>query len=113
MHNITGKDQLNEFIWNNKDKKFIILYYGAPWCDPCLNFKKKINNLDFNDNYVICQIDIDDNENDELTDLYKIKFLPTCIFVSLDTNNKVVVKNRIDGYDWIKFKQVIDALSII
>ena len=51
----------------------------------------------------VVYIDIDNDDNNEISDTYKVKGLPTQIFVKLDENEIVIIKTII-GYDWINFR---------
>jgi len=104
MINISGKEKMEEFIWNNyQNKKIIVIYFGAEWCGPCAKLKEKIEeSIEEMPNLAICHLDIDDDENNEIFDLYRGKSIPLQVFITLD-GNKIVEKKRILGYDWINF----------
>ena len=104
MIEIIGIEDLNNYILENEDS-YVIIYFGADWCGPCKKLKDKIS--DYNKKLNICYIDIDNEENKEITEIYEIKFLPTQIFIKLK-NNKVKILNRIDGYDWSKFQLTVE-----
>jgi len=102
MISILGIEQLDEFIINNTDK-ILLLYFGANRCKPCNILIEKINKESAIEmpNLLVCYIDVDLKENDEIIDIYEIKILPTQIFVKLKIDNVKII-DRIDGYDWIK-----------
>ena len=50
---------------------------------------------------LVCYVDVDIQDNDEIADMYDVKMLPTQVFVKLK-KDKVKIIDRIDGYDWIK-----------
>ena len=107
MNTICGRKEIDNFIINaNNDNKKIMLYFGAPWCGPCKNLKKELNNwspvIQLNE-LVIGYIDIDDDKNTKIVNNYKISLLPTQIFIKLD-NNKIIEISRIEGYDFIKLE---------
>jgi len=80
MITIVGKDNLEDFIWqSHKENKITVIYFGAIWCGPCQMLKDKINSKEAKSempNLSICYIDIDEEENEELSEQYKVKSLP-------------------------------------
>jgi thiol-disulfide isomerase/thioredoxin len=109
MLKIKGIDSLDKFILDNENNN-IILYFGANWCGPCKKLKDKIDEYNISEKIPICYIDIDQDENKEISDIYEVKFLPTQVFIKLD-NNKIKIINRIDGYDWSKFLFIIENIE--
>jgi thiol-disulfide isomerase/thioredoxin len=110
MKVFSGTDQLDEFIIENCNNKAVLLYFGAEWCGPCKQLKKKLDEPETSNTMpklVVAYIDIDDEENSSLVKSYKVKSLPTQIFIKLD-NNKVVEKSRVEGYDIIQLKLKYD-----
>ena len=101
MLDVNGYEELNEIIWNNKDK-VILLYFGASWCGPCQQLKEKIaNEKDEMKDAVVLHLDCDSQDNEDIVKDWEISALPTQIFVHLENEN-VVKDERIEGYDWIK-----------
>lgn len=101
MYNIESFEDLDNFIINN-NTDILLLYFGAPWCGPCKLLKEKLENKETQDqmpNLKVCYINIDDH--DEIASLYKVKSLPTQIFVKL-YDIKVKIFSRIEGYDYTK-----------
>ena len=101
MHNINNIEELDNFIIDNKSN-VILLYFGATWCGPCKKLKEKLCEkecLEKMSLMKVCYIDTDENE--ELSTMYKIKSLPTQIFIKLD-NDKVKIVSKIEGYDYTK-----------
>ncbi len=117
MKAISGMNELDEFILSNiENKKVVLLYFGAQWCGPCKQLKKKLDEPDTvksMPNLVVGYLDVDDDENASLVKRYKIDALPTQIFIKLETkkdNSKKVVENsRIEGYDITKLKLDYDS----
>jgi len=109
MYEINSFEDLDIFIINNSNddnntdnNKVILLYFGASWCGPCKLLKEKLSNEETINKMQllqVCYIDTDNNE--DITSNYKIKSLPTQIFVKLD-NNKVNIISKIEGYDYTK-----------
>jgi thioredoxin-like negative regulator of GroEL len=103
MENISGQTELEDFIWNNKDDKVVVIYFGATWCGPCEKLKTKLISNDAKQimpDLAIGHIELDSNS--ELAELYNVQSIPTQIFIKLNDNN-IVEFQRIIGYDWIKF----------
>lgn len=115
MNDINNKDQLEEFIWDNKNK-VIVIYFGAEWCGPCKKLKDRLMSEEAKlimPDLVIGHLDIDSKENQSLCELYKISSIPVQIFISLK-GTQIIEKKRIIGYDWINFtmtyKSIIDEM---
>jgi thioredoxin 1 len=114
MITIVGKDNLEDFIWqSHKENKITVIYFGAIWCGPCQMLKDKLNSDEAKSemsNLSICYIDIDEEENEELSEQYKVKSLPLQIFIKLE-GNKIVEIRKILGYDWINFLMTYNKLE--
>ncbi len=107
MEVINGIKELDKFILENENNK-LVLYFGAEWCGPCINFKEKILNSDFK-NLSIAYLDVDDNLNEQLVEIYDVKLLPTVIFISLNENNEILILSRIEGPDISKFRYIYNS----
>jgi len=111
MIDIVGKEQLEEFIWENKDKVTVI-YFGAEWCGPCKNLKKKLASEEVTkkcNQLVVGHLDVDENDNEELSRVYKVTSIPVQLFVTLK-GTEIVELKRIVGYDWSNFEMTYDSL---
>jgi len=106
MIDIIGKEQLEEFIWENSlEKKIIVIYFGAEWCGPCQKLKEKLASDEAKQempDLCVAHLDADENENDEIAQTYNVKALPTQIFVSLN-GTQIIEEEKIRGFDWEKF----------
>lgn len=111
MISILGVEQLDEFIINNADK-ILLLYFGANRCAPCNILKERINKESetIMPNLLVCFVDVDLKDNDEIVDMYDVRMLPTQIFVKLK-KNKVKIIDKIDGYDWIKLVMIYEKID--
>jgi thioredoxin 1 len=114
MINIIGVDELDNFIISKNDKnKIIMLYFGAEWCGPCKQLKKRLcenEAINLMPKLVVGYIDVDEEANSKIVKRYKILSLPTQILISLN-KNKVVEIIRIEGYDFTKLKLEYDKIT--
>ena len=84
--------------------KYRVLKFGATWCGPCKKLSEELNNKPINLNHVsIEEINVDDNE--ELTEHYGIRSIPTSIIID-DKHNEIARLVGYNGYqnyvNWIK-----------
>jgi thiol-disulfide isomerase/thioredoxin len=116
MITIIGKDKLEDFIWESQEKnKVTVIYFGAIWCAPCKMLKDKLSSDEAKfemPNLSVCYIDIDEEENEELSEQYNVKSLPLQIFIRLD-GNKIIEIKKILGYDWINFLMTYNSINEI
>jgi len=107
MKDISGIDELDEFILENVNNDMVILlYFGAAWCGPCKQLKKRLDEPETHKlmpKLVVAYMDVDDDSNSKLLKRYKIESLPTQIYIKVNNHNVVEV-NRIEGYDFTKLK---------
>jgi thioredoxin 1 len=107
MKTISGNKELDEFIIDNYNNNLVILlYFGAEWCGPCKQLKKRLDEAEtikIMPKLVVGYLDVDDDENSSFVKKYKIESLPTQIYIKLN-ENKVIEMNRIEGYDFTKLK---------
>ena len=111
MNNINNIDQLEEFIWENKNK-VSVLYFSAEWCGPCKKLKERLLSEEAKlimPNLVIGHLDIDSEENKNLCELYKISSIPVQIFISLN-GMQIIEEKRIIGYDWVNFTMTYNSI---
>jgi thiol-disulfide isomerase/thioredoxin len=111
MIDIEGKEQLEEFIWENKDK-VVVIYFGAEWCGPCKKLKDKLKSDETSltmPNLIVGHLDIDSEENQALCELYQISSIPVQIFVTLK-GTQILEKKRIIGYDWTNFTMTYNSM---
>ena len=64
-----------------------ILKFYADWCGPCKVMAKHFADVDLS-NIEFVNVNIDDDANEELVNLYKIRNIPVSIF--LDENNEIL-----------------------
>jgi len=115
MIDIIGVDSLDNFIIEENEKKNIImLYFGAEWCGPCKQLKKRLADTETKEimpNLVVGHLDVDEELNTKLVKRYKITSLPTQVLINLD-DNKVIELARIEGYDFTRLKLEYDKVKV-
>ena len=83
-----------------KDDKLIMLFFSAEWCKPCkvyksVTFEEPDTKTYLVDNYIIKYLDVEtDFDGIEFHTKYKVKNLPTLVFL----NHKGEEVNRIVGH---------------
>jgi thioredoxin 1 len=101
MHEVVSIDELDKFIIDNKNN-VVLLYFGASWCGPCKLLKNKLSEKESIERMCLLKVVyIDTDKAEEISCMYKIKSLPTQIFVRLD-DLKVKIVSKIEGYDYTK-----------
>ncbi len=101
MYEVISIDDLDNFIIENQ-KYVTLLYFGASFCGPCKTLKEKLGKEDSilrMPNLKIAYIDVEHTDSEEIVKLYKIKILPTQIFVKL-YDLKVKIESKIEGYNY-------------
>jgi thiol:disulfide interchange protein len=113
MNEISGIKQLNETIYLNKDK-VIMLYFGALWCGPCKKLKNKLSDpeevSEMKDLFT-CYLDVDNEDNKEIFEMYDVENLPTLFFINLNDKNEIEILNKIIGYDWSGIRFTYDKVK--
>jgi thioredoxin-like negative regulator of GroEL len=108
MKVIEGVEDLDEWIIQNveSETKVILLYFGAVWCGPCKQLKKRLEEPETQNmmpNLAIGYMDVDEESNEKIVKRYKVLSLPTQIFIKLE-GNRVVEAGRVEGYDITRLK---------
>jgi thiol-disulfide isomerase/thioredoxin len=109
IHTINGEDSIRSFV---SQQKLTLLDFGANWCGPCKMLKQKILEKETDElmpKLVFVYIDVDNEMNESIANLFSIQALPTQIFVDKDMN----VIGRIEGYNFDKFKQMYNSWKIL
>lgn len=113
MIDIVGIETLDDFIIKETDKKNIImLYFGATWCGPCKQLKKRLadkETIETMEKLVVAHLDVDEDANSKLVKRYKVTSLPTQVLINL-VDNKIVEIARIEGYDFTKLQLEYDKI---
>ena len=114
MNTVETLTQLDELLLNNHESKLIMLYFGSPFCNPCKKLQDVINDETFiNSHPKLYIIYIDASiDPDNIAEMYNIKVYPTQIFITLDSNYKVVINNKIEGLDFNKIEDIYNNFII-
>lgn len=107
MIDINGLEELDNYLIINENQ-IIMLYFGGKWCKPCEKLRIRLENDETKNEMpklIVLYIDIDNELNSELCDMYDIRISPSQIFIKL-IDFKIKIIDRIDGYDWIKLLMI-------
>jgi thioredoxin-like negative regulator of GroEL len=106
-NNTYGSEQafvssLEDAVALSEDTKMpILLVFGADWCKNCVSLKQDMIKGDLLvvlDGFIICYVNIDDNQ--ELPKLYKVKNIPDSRIISGGIETKPLV-----GYNKTNYKK--------
>ena len=81
-------------------KKQLLIVFWADWCGFCRTLKQDLPAIIDLNKYVICLIDVDNKDNKELVDHFKVKIIPTSILVDSKENKEI---KRMSGYEKTKY----------
>lgn len=106
---ILGKESLDNILLKYPDE-IILLIFSASWCGPCKQLKQKLCDSDdefvsklTNLKYLI--IDISEEENESLSNIYKVKNIPHQVFIKLEQDEigdyNVKILDSLVGYDLV------------
>tara|TARA_B100001093_G_C26044971_1_gene683804 strand:+ start:46 stop:360 length:315 start_codon:yes stop_codon:yes gene_type:complete len=93
----------NDLSCISNDECYLFFYFTAKWCGPCQRIKPLIQKLDEglnNKKIMFYIIDIDDN--DELSETYNIKSVPTFLLI-----HKGDIKGQSTGADINKIHKLL------
>jgi len=108
-----GNDQLLLIANRHRDDIILVDFY-AQWCGPCKAITPLIHDLA--EHYankagcrrlVVCKVDVDDERNDDICAAYKVRAMPTFVWIS---NMNVV--ERLEGADSEALKLATKTLCI-
>lgn len=101
-------------LWNEEfentikenSKKLIVLDFRAPWCGPCRALTPTLENLavDFEDKIQIIKVNVDETENQTLTQKFSISSIPAIFLMK----NWEVIQNFAWALQYDQFKQIIE-----
>ena len=104
---ISGLDELNLILQSNINKT-IMLMFTASWCGPCKRLKEHLYLKDsdtdeesgicveYQNNLLVLYIDVDDENNEELCQLYDVSSMPTQTLIQMkldEANNQSQIHN--------------------
>ena len=78
-----------------------LLKFGAEWCGPCKEMKRRLSN--FTDCELV-EIDVDDENNEDIVSKYKVRNIPALFLV--DDNENILSK-------WIGLTKIDDIKKAI
>lgn len=86
--------------------KVVVLDFYANWCNPCKKLDPYLNELKIKfPSYEFKKINIEDDVNKDLVDIYGISALPTIIILE-----DSIIKHKIVGLDVSKLLNAISSL---
>ena len=83
------------------NKEPILVLTSTVWCSPCRSLKSTLSEIS---GIKIVEIDVDDSNNSEIVEFYKIRSIPTLLFVergeladkAIGSISKTDVLNRLE-----------------
>lgn len=109
MITVHNRNELDNFVINNNDK-IILLYFGAVWCGPCKKLKNILKDEEFMKQYEklsVVYIDIDNDNLEEIVELYNISSIPV-VCLSLLIDNQVKTIDTVIGFNWNKVVDIYE-----
>ncbi len=116
---ISGIENVNKEVYEHNDKVVMFLF-TASWCGPCKQLKKELYTsesegicFDYKDKFHVIYLDADNEENEELLQMYEVSALPTQVLVKLIMQNegnvaKIDVLEKLEGCDVINLRMKLD-----
>jgi len=103
-----GNKQLLSIAEQHRDN-IILLDFHADWCGPCKSISPLLHELvkhyqNSSKQLILCKINVDETENSDICESYKIRAMPTFCWIS----NMNVVK-RMQGADSEKVKEICES----
>jgi len=77
--------------WNYKGDKPVIIDFYADWCKPCKMLSPHLVEIQQKYGNKIQVYKIDTDKNPELSQLFKVRSIPTLLFIPADGNYKQVL----------------------
>ena len=96
-------DEFRSALVSNPNKIFVLDFY-ATWCSPCKRIKPFYEKLaeDYEE-FIFCEIDVDNEEYNEFCEELQIKAMPTFIIYNYEKG----VLNRLSGANEEKLMNMI------
>mmetsp|Transcript_6552 Transcript_6552/g.16294 ORF Transcript_6552/g.16294 Transcript_6552/m.16294 type:complete len:108 (+) Transcript_6552:59-382(+) len=71
-----------EFKTLTEEKKKVVAYFSAAWCEPCQKIGPVFEKLEGENAEIECvKVDIDDEQGELLAEVYDVMNLPTFVFI--------------------------------
>ena len=106
IHKIHGSEELRKILDSNE---IVLLDFGAEWCGPCRSLKKRISEKETAElmpKLVFCYLDVDNEDNEDIARSFKVKGLPTQVFITNDMKEL----GRIEGFNFTKLYELYNTI---
>lgn len=89
-----------------KENKVVVIDFWAEWCGPCKMFAPIFEEVskDFKDKAIFAKIDVD--KNNDLAEFYKIRSIPTILFIK----NGLIAKTKIGSIHKKELIEIVEEL---
>lgn len=108
IHLSGGIAGLNQIVsMNNKASGIVLIDFFAQWCGPCKQISPGLDQLARTNRLVVVKVDVDDKSNEDLVQSFKVRAMPTMVWIV----NGIVTK-RFEGANLDRIQEItMDLLS--
>jgi thioredoxin-related protein len=97
-------DNFNQCLkLGKKYNRNLIIVFSADWCVYCNVLKKDAYRIKQFNKYIVCFVDIQQEQNQTIINTYKPKNLPTSLILDIITNKVISQKVGYNGKDYSKW----------